>query len=431
MKAKLQAKEAKEAAVKFGNVSTKVKNLALKNVGLALKKNQKKIISENKKDLAYGEKENIGKSLLKRLKVDESKLNEIIEYVNGVEKQVDPVGNIATITELDTHLNLTKISCPIGVIGVIFESRPDALAQIASLCLKSSNSVILKGGKEALNTNKILFEIIKKETEKIKEIPKGWIQLIETREAVKAILKLDDYIDLVIPRGSNSFVKYIQDNTRISVLGHSSGICHVYVDKEADIKKAVEVSFDAKCQYPAVCNAMETLLVNKEIAKKFFDKMIKKYLKAGVELRLDEGSLKIVKIKDSNIKKATSEDWGTEYNDLILSIKLVKDYKEAIDHINKYGSGHTDAIVTENEAVATDFINLVDSGSVFWNTSTRFSDGFRYGLGAEVGISTNKIHARGPVGLEGLVIYKYILKGKGHTVMQYSKGKKFTHKKIK
>ena len=418
-----KAKEANQAAIKLASATTKEKNKALSKIASALKKNKNKIIQANKKDIVNAQRSDLSFSLLKRLKVNDSKLKEMIENVKSVAKLEDPVNKTITHTQLDTGLDLYKVSCPIGVIGVIFESRPDALVQISSLCLKSGNAVILKGGSEAKNTNRILFEIIKKET---KNLPKGWIQLIETREAVKEILKLDNYIDLLVPRGSNKFVKYIQDNTRIPVLGHASGVCHVYVDKDADINKAVNIAFDAKCQYAAVCNAMETLLVHKAIAKKFLKKIVKKYTEADVELRLDNASSKIAKGKH---KKATEADWQSEYNDLILSIKTIDSIDNAIEHINKYGSKHTDAIVTKNKANAKKFMDLVDSSSVMVNCSTRFADGYRYGLGAEVGISTNKIHARGPVGLEGLMIYKYKLIGKGQIVATYSgkNPKKFKH----
>ncbi|MDL5502883.1 MAG: glutamate-5-semialdehyde dehydrogenase, partial [Candidatus Methanoperedens sp.] len=266
-------------------------------------------------------------------------------------------------------------------------------------------------------------------------MPHGAFALMETREEVNEMLKLDDYINLIIPRGSNEFVKYIQDNTRIPVLGHSSGICHVYVDKEADMKKAFDVCYDSKVQYPAVCNAMETLLIHKDFAGTFLPDMGKKYDTAGVELRCDERSFDFLQNMGflKAIIHATEEDWKTEYNDLILSIKIVDSIEEAIDHINKYGSHHTDAIITENNTTASRFIDLVDSSSVMWNASTRFADGFRYGKGAEVGISTNKIHARGPVGMEGLLIYKYALLGTGHKVADYvgKNARKYTHKKLK
>src|SRR3989338_1978069 len=422
-----QCEDAKLASAKLAGVETNAKNKALIGIANAVKKNKNKILAANKKDLRNAKKNNLSDVLLKRLKLDNIKINEIIAGVKSVAKLEDPAGKTLAVTELDKGLNLHKVSTPIGVIGVIFESRPDALVQISALCLKSGNAVILKGGSEAENTNSTLFEAIRNVSEKY--LPKGWIQLIGTREEVKEVLKMDEFIDLLIPRGSNKFVKYIQENTKIPVLGHSEGICHVYVDKDADLKMAVDICFDAKCQYPAVCNAMETLLVHKAIAKKFLPLMEKKFKEADVELRGCAETKKILK----NIKKATEEDWKTEYNDLILSIKIVKDADEAIGHINKYGSGHTDAIITNNKKTSDRFMDLVDSGSVMVNCSTRFADGFRYGLGAEVGISTNKVHARGPVGLEGLVIYKYKLFGKGHIVAKYTgkKTRKFAHRVIK
>ncbi|MCH8004034.1 MAG: glutamate-5-semialdehyde dehydrogenase [Nanoarchaeota archaeon] len=421
-----QVKRAKESSIILASIKTKTKNKALENIAKAIKKNKNKIIRENKKDVQRAKKNNLNQSLIKRLVVDNNKIKEISDMVKGVIKLQDPVGKTTEAVELDKGLNLFKVTVSIGLIGVIFESRPDAAIQISSLCIKSGNAVILKGGSEAENTNKILVNLIR---ESIKNyIPKESVQIIETRSQVKEILKLNDYIDLLIPRGSNKFVKFIQDNTKIPVLGHSEGICHVYVDKDADIKKAIDISYDAKCQYAAVCNAMETLLVHKAIANKFLPIMIKKFKKADVEIKGDNKTRKIVK----NIKKSTEKDWKTEYNDLILSIKIVNNEDEAINHINKYGSKHTDAIVTENQKTADKFIDLVDSSSIMHNCSTRFADGFRYGKGAEVGISTSKIHSRGPVGLEGLVIYKYVLKGSGQVVKDYADGKKkFTHKKIK
>ena len=328
---------------------------------------------------------------------------------------------------MDKGLDLYKVSCPIGVIGIIFESRPDALVQISTLCLKSGNACLLKGGAEAANTNKILFEIIRDSSIKA-GIPENWIQLLQTRADVQVILELDKYIDLIIPRGSNEFVRYIMDNTNIPVLGHAEGICHIYVDSKADIDMAVKITVDGKTQYAAVCNAAETLLVHKDIAKKFLP-LVKTALEAkDVELRGCEKTRKII-----NIKRASGKDWSTEYLTEILSIKIVDSLDEAIEHINTYGSHHTDIIVTQNKVVAADFLELVDSANVFLNASTRFSDGYRYGLGAEVGISTNKIHARGPVGLEGLVIYKWKLIGSGQIVADYSgrDAKQFTHKKLK
>jgi glutamate-5-semialdehyde dehydrogenase len=422
-----QAREAKEAAVRLAAIQAEIKNKALNAIADAIEKNKGRILAANKKDVEEAEKANLSVPLVKRLRLDETKIREIIDSVKSVAKLEDPVGKTLSATELDTGLEACQVTCPIGVIGAIFESRPDALVQISTLCLKSGNAVILKGGSEAKNTNKVLAELIRKAAEQ-NGIPKGAIQLIETREDVKEMLKLDSYIDLLVPRGSNEFVKYIQDNTKIPVLGHSSGICHIYVDKDADIDKAIKICLDAKCQYPAVCNAMETLLVHKDIADRFLKKLHQEYKKTDVELRGCEKTVKIL----GGIKKADEKDWSTEYNDLILSIKVVDNVEDAIEHINKYSSKHTDAIVTENQETARKFMSFVDSSSVMCNCSTRFSDGFRYGKGAEIGISTSKIHARGPVGLEGLVIYKYVVVGKGHIVGDYAgkNAKKFTHKKL-
>ena len=425
-----ECEKAKEASLKLASATTKTKNNALKSIVKALEKNKKRILEADKKDARLAEGK-LSNALYKRLLVDEQKIKDMIAGVISVINLENPVGKILKITELDKGLVLYKVSTPIGVIGAIFESRPDVVVQISSLAIKSGNAVILKGGSEAANTNKDLAAIIRDAIKKF--IPIDAVQLMETREEVKKMLEMDEFIDLVIPRGSNKFVKYVQENTKIAVLGHSEGICHVYVDKDANIKKALDVCFDAKCQYPAVCNAMETLLVNKKIVNKLLLKLVKKYLENNIELRLDDKSYQYVKkvIKNSKlIKKAAEKDWKTEYTDLILSIKIVNDIDEAIAHINKYGSKHTDAIITENKAAAFKFMDLVDSSSVMWNASTRFSDGYRYGLGAEVGISTNKIHSRGPVGLEGLTIYKYRLIGNGHIVADYSgkNAKRFTHK---
>ena len=423
-----QAQLAKEASIKLAVLPTKIKNKALLAIAESIRKNSKKIIAANKKDIEQAKKSKLNKVLVDRLLINKNKINEIIQEIKNVAKLEDPVGRILSQVELDNGLMLYQVTCPIGVIGAIFESRPDAVTQISALCLKSGNAVILKGGSEAKNSNKILVDIISKAAEK-NGIPKGAVQLLETREQVSQLLKLNDYINLIIPRGSNAFVKYVQEHTKIPVLGHSEGICHVYVDKYADIRKALNICFDAKCQYPAVCNAMETLIVHKDISKIFLPLMAKKFLDAGVEIRGDNTATNIIK----NIEKATEKDWSTEYNDLILSIKIVNNLSEAINHINKYSSKHTDAIVTENRENADTFMNLVDSASVMWNASTRFADGFRYGKGAEVGISTAKIHARGPVGLEGLVIYKYKLVGNGQVVKDYigDNAKTFKHKVIK
>lgn len=352
-------------------------------------------------------------------------MNEVIEGLRALAKMPDPLGEVLLQRQLDEGLNLHRISCPIGVMAIIFESRPDALVQISSLCLKSANAVLLKGGSEAKHTNKALFEIIQKASHEC-GMPKDWIALMETRDDVANILVLDDYIDLIIPRGSNSFVKHIMDNSNIPVLGHADGICHVYVDDSADLDKAVPVCVDAKTQYVAVCNAMETLLVNKNVASEFLPKLKSAMLDKNVKLLGCEKTRQII-----DIDIAEDADWDTEYLDYILSIKIVDDMDEAIKHINKHGSGHTDVILTNDFAKADKFIALVDSAGVYINASSRFADGFVYGFGAEVGISTSKIHARGPVGIEGLMTYKYVLKGDYHYIEPYKTGKKdFNHKDI-
>ena len=419
-----KAYEAKAAANRLAGVKTELKNKALAGIAEALKKQKEEILAANKKDLAQAEKNKLAMPLVKRLKFDEKKIAEVTAGIESLIKLEDPVGRVLSATELDEGLKLFKVSCPIGVIGMIFESRPDAMVQISTLCLKSGNAVLLKGGSEAANTNKILAQVISGATKEF--LPEGWIQLLETRQDVAQMLKLDEYIDLIVPRGSNAFVKYIIDNTNIAVLGHAEGICHVYVDEKADVDMAVRLTVDSKCQYVAVCNAAETLLVDEAIAGKFLPKVKEALEKEKVEIR---GCAKTRKIID--VKEATEQDWRTEYLDLIISIRVVDELDEAIEHINKYGSKHTDAIITSDKGKAEKFMDLVDSADVFWNCSTRFSDGYRYGLGAEVGISTNKIHARGPVGLEGLVIYKWKLYGSGQTAAEYeSGGKGFIHKKL-
>lgn len=420
------ARIAKLASVHLAAVKTDIKNTALAEIARALKRHSREIVTANKEDLANAEKSNLAEPLLKRLKFDESKIDSVCSGIESLIQLDDPVGKTITATELDKGLELYQVSCPIGVIGVVFESRPDALVQISTLCLKSGNAVILKGGSEAAKTNRILTDIISHASEKA-SIPTGWIQLLETRQDVARMLALDEYIDLVIPRGSNEFVRYIMNNTNIQVLGHADGICHVYIDGDSDMDMAVNITMDSKCEYVAVCNAAETLLVDNKIAGQFLPKAKEALEQKNVELRGCERTQSII-----DVTPAAEQDWSTEYLDYILSVRIVDDLNAAIEHINRYGSGHTDTIVTNNKEKAERFMALVDSANVFWNCSTRFSDGFRYGLGAEVGISTNKIHARGPVGLEGLVIYKWKLIGNGQVVADYSgnDAKKFTHKKI-
>lgn len=418
------AQKAKEASVHLAATKTQVKNQALANIEKALLDRMGEIEKANAADLKRSEEENLAAPLLKRLRFDADKVKGVAAGLESLIGLEDPVGKTLASSLLDEDLELYKVSCPIGVIGVIFESRPDALVQISSLCLKSGNSVILKGGSEAKETNRMLFEIIRDAAAEA-GIVDGWIQLAETREDVGMMLKLDDYVDLIIPRGSNDFVRYIMENSNIPVLGHADGICHCYVDEKADLDMAVKVVVDSKTQYVSVCNATETLLVHEKIAEEFLPKLKEQLDKKNVEL---VGDSKVVEIL--GIPLATEEDWKTEYLDYKMSIKTVKNLMEAIDHINKYGSGHTDAILTTDKDRVEIFMDLVDSGNVFWNCSTRFSDGFRYGFGAEVGISTNKIHARGPVGLDGLLIYKYKMVGHGNIVDDYETGKRtYLHKK--
>lgn len=420
------ASAAKQAAIRLAAVGTDTKNAALASVARAIEAGREKIAAANRADLERAEKEHLAAPLLKRLKFDHDKISEAVSGVNSLIRLPDPVGKTLSATELDTGLELYQVTCPIGVIGIVFESRPDALVQISSLCLKSGNSVLMKGGSEAAETNRVLADIINRAGIDA-GIPDGWLALLEARSDVIDMLAIDDVIDLIIPRGSNAFVKYIMDNTNIPVLGHADGICHVYVDKAADVQMAERIVVDSKTQYVAVCNAVETLLVHHDIAASLLPALRDALSAKGVEIRGCPQTCAII-----DVKPAVAEDWSTEYLDLIISVRVVAGFDDAIDHINRYGSGHTDVIVTADRARGMRFMDLVDSADVFVNCSSRFSDGFRYGLGAEVGISTNKIHARGPVGLEGLVIYKWRMLGDGHIVADYSgkDAKNFTHRRL-
>lgn len=419
------AKKAREASIKLAAMDTVSKNKALEAIMKALEFNIDKIKAANAIDIENSEKESVAEPLIKRLRFDETKVQDVNAGIKSLIHLEDPVGRIQLQTELDDDLILTRIACPIGVIGVIFESRPDALVQISTLCLKSGNAVLLKGGSEAKETNRILFELIEKASIEA-GMPEGWIALMESREDVNSILAMDAYIDLLIPRGSNSFVQYIMKNTNIPVMGHADGICHTFVDESAKIDMAVNLVVDSKTQYVVVCNALETLLVHEKIADRFLPALKEALDQKNVEVRGCERTRAIIACE-----VATEEDWQTEYLDYILSIKVVSDLEEAIMHINTYGSGHTDTIITEDTVNTKLFMTLVDSANVFHNASTRFSDGFKYGFGAEVGISTSKIHARGPVGLEGLLIYKYQLEGNGQIVSDYaSQEKSFKHRRL-
>jgi glutamate-5-semialdehyde dehydrogenase len=342
----------------------------------------------------------------------------------------DPINRQLAVTELDDGLTLYKESCPIGVIGIVFEARPEIVPQIAALALKSGNAVILKGGSEAVNSNQALVSIWSDALSHFFDIPADAINLLYTRADVEEMLSLEDEIDLIIPRGSREFVRHVAERSSIPVLGHGEGNCHVYVDSMADVQKALNIAFDSKVQYPAACNAMETLLVHEKIADAFLTEMISRFQAAGVEVR---GCPQTVKLAQGRgVIPANEDDWAREYSDLIVAIKVVNGTNEAIEHINRYGSGHTEAIVTEDADGASYFMKLVDAAGVYHNVSTRFADGFRYGFGAELGISTGKLHARGPVGLEGLTTYKYKLIGDGQTVASYVSGERtFRHRRIK
>jgi glutamate-5-semialdehyde dehydrogenase len=425
-----RAREAREASRRILSRTAESRDKALKAVREALIHRSTEIFSANKIDMERSAAEGLAPPLLKRLKFDETKLSRVCEGIEALEQMKDPISRVLEKRELDKELILSRVAGPIGVIGMIFESRPDALVQIATLCLRSGNAVILKGGSEALETNRVLTRIIS-EASTNRELPQngqpeGWIQLAETREEVREMLVLDHLIDLLIPRGSNEFVARIMKDSSIPVLGHADGICHVYLDADADPDKAVPIVLDSKMQYVAVCNAAETLLVHSESAEILLPLIRKSLTAAGCELRGCERTRSII-----NVKPAVEEDWDTEYLDAILSIRIVDNLDEAVEHIHRHGSGHTEAIVTENESTAEAFLSRVDAADVFHNCSTRFADGFVFGLGAEVGISTSKIHARGPVGVDGLLSYRWQLRGTGQILKDYNEGlKNFTHRDL-
>ena len=415
------AREMKLASPEVAATSTETRNAALAAIKEALAANAAVIFEANEADLAAAEESGVAPAIVKRLKFDQHKLDDVCAGIDDLIKLADPVGAVLLDRELDEGLRMRRIACPIGVIGVIFEARPDALVQISTLCLKSGNCSILKGGSETMRTNKALFELIHAAATAA-GMPELCMFQIEAREDIGKLLACDGSVDLLIPRGSNSFVRYIMDNTRIPVMGHADGICHIYADASADVELSVPVIIDAKTQYTAACNAVETLLVHRAVAPSLLPPLAAACAEAGVTLRGDADTQAII-----DCDPATDDDWATEYLDLILSIKIVDDIDEAITHINRYGSHHTDAIMAEDDAAAAHFMQLVDSAGVYRNCSTRFADGFRYGFGAEVGISTSKLHARGPVGLEGLVTYKYEIEGHGHIVGDYATGKRSFH----
>ena len=402
--------------------SNEMRNTCLKNIIENLKKDKEHILNENKKDIENAENESISSSILSRLLFDGHKMDTVIAGINDLIKMADPIGKITLKRELDKGLVLTRTTTPIGVIGVIFEARPDALVQIASLCIKSGNAAILKGGSEALLTNRALFESIKRAV-KDSNLPEHALVQLEARSDVSELLSCYEYVDLLIPRGSNSFVKYIMNNTSIPVMGHADGICHTYVDEEFDLDKSIRILVDAKTQYPSACNTTETILVHKNAVDKLFPRLNKAFNDARIKVFAHENIID----KFDNAVPATDNSFHTEYLEKTVNVKAVDNIDEAINHINTYGSHHTDAILTNIDSNADYFMNRVDSANVYKNCSTRFADGFRYGFGAEVGISTGKLHARGPVGLEGLCTYKYKLYGNGDIVADYADGKKEFH----
>ncbi|MGI6221515.1 MAG: glutamate-5-semialdehyde dehydrogenase [Coriobacteriales bacterium] len=415
------AREMKLASPEVAAAPIELRNAALEAIAEALVAHADEIFEANAADLAAAEENDVAPAVMKRLKFDQHKLDDVVAGIGDLVRLPDPIGAVLLDRELDEGLRLKRVACPIGVIGVIFEARPDALVQISTLCLKSGNCSILKGGSETLRTNKALFQLIHGAAVAA-GMPDACMFQVEAREDIGKLLSCDGSVDLLIPRGSNSFVRYIMDNTRIPVMGHADGICHIYADASADLGSAIPIIIDAKTQYTAACNAVETLLVDRAIAPVLLPLLAAACADAGIELRGDGEVQAIVECAP-----ATDDDWATEYLDLILSVKVVGGVDEAIAHINRYGSHHTDAIIADDDAVAARFMQLVDSAGVYRNCSTRFADGFRYGFGAEVGISTSKLHARGPVGLDGLVTYKYELEGNGHIVGDYASGKRSFH----
>lgn len=414
----------KKCTAIMADSTTEQRNSLLLKIASALQSNADYLFEENRKDLANAA--NLSPAVYSRLKFDRSKLDSVVESVVQVASLPDPVGKVLMREELDDNLFLEKINVPIGVIGMIFEARPDALVQIASLCLKSGNCLALKGGSEAMNTNRALYKVIT-DVSKDSFLTSSWIELLETRDDVAKMLAAEGLIDLIIPRGSYSFVRYVMQNTSIPVLGHSEGLCSMYIDKEASLTKAVDCALDAKTNAPGTCNTIENLIVHKDIAPSVLPLLSSAFEKAGVKVLGDKECQTIIKCLP-----ATEEDWDTEYLALTISIKIVSSIEEAIDFISNHTSHHTDAIITEDEEAKKLFMKKVDSSSVFCNCSTRFADGFRYGLGAEVGISTTKIHARGPVGLEGLMTTKFLVSGNGQKTGSYmgSNAKAFKHKML-
>lgn len=412
----------KSASPSMAASTLSMRNQTLLALADSLRSHAEEIFAANREDLAAAQRDKLSPALLSRLKFDEQKLQTSISGLESLSALPDPTGRVLLKRELDRGLVLTKVTVPIGVIGIIFEARPDAMIQVASLCIKSGNCAVLKGGKESLHTNRLLFSLIYDCALKCGLPPACLLHATEHAQ-IAELLSFDHLVDLLIPRGSNAFVRYIMDHTNIPVMGHAGGVCHIYVDRDADQASALPVILDAKTQYPAACNAVETLLIHRDLASTFLP-AVSRMLKANsVQVR---GTREVMDLL-AGTDIMEDADFTTEYNDRILSIKLVSGVEEAVLHINTYGSHHTDAILTENDKTAEYFLQMVDSAGVYRNCSTRFADGYRYGFGAEVGIATGKLHARGPVGLDGLVTYKYRLIGEGQTVTEYASGEKQFH----
>lgn len=422
-----QLAQSREASYRLATLSTDEKNQALEVFAQLLEERSDFLLAENQKDLE-AQSGQIAPGMYQRLKLDSAKLTQLIQGIREVAQLPDPVGKILAKTQLDVGLILEKVTVPLGVVAVIFESRPDVLPQILSLALKSGNAAVLKGGKEAFHSNRAFFSLIEPLAQRCPWLPAGWLQLLDSREAVQEMLAYPQYVDLVIPRGSNQLVQSVMASTKIPVMGHADGVCHMYVHESADLAMAIPLVVDAKSQYPAACNALETLLLDSAIAERFLKEFIPAADVAGLILKGCEQTRAFV----PTMTPADEFDWRTEYGDLTLAIKIVPNVEAAMGHINRYGSHHTDSIVATDVPVMELFLNTVDSACVFSNASTRFADGFRFGLGAEVGISTAKTHARGPVGLEGLVIYKYKLRGAGQVVGEYvgAHPKSFQHQNL-
>ncbi|MGE0269010.1 MAG: glutamate-5-semialdehyde dehydrogenase [Candidatus Omnitrophota bacterium] len=404
-------KKAKKASRELALLTTSAKNSALREMSRALKSHVKYLIKENKKDIATAQTQNYSKALIDRLLLSEKRINGMIQCLSDTIKLVDPVGEVIKSFKRPNGLLIKKVRTPIGVIGIIYESRPNVTSDCVGLCLKSGNALILKGGKEAYYSNRAIYKVLKKALEST-AVPKEAIQQVDSsdRKAVNILLKQNNYVDLIVPRGGEGLIRFVAENSSIPVVKHYKGVCHTYVSDKADLKMARDICFNAKVQRPGLCNAMETMLVHEKIADQFLPGMAKDFITAGVELR---GDTKAVSILKHGTKKATEKDWYEEYLDLILAIKVVKDTKEAIEHINTYGSSHSDTIVTKDRKEAEGFLKSVDSATVYVNASTRFTDGYEFGFGAEIGISTDKLHARGPMALEELTTYKYEIYGNG------------------